>query len=191
MKREDLDAMMRWRPLADPLYQAFDFPHRSATQHIQWFDWRRRDASRRLYSIEDEQKRVIGSLTLREIDGRRSARLGITLGADFVSKGYGSEALSLFLDHYFGSMGFARMVLDVAATNLRAVRAYKTLGFRQVGQHYRSANHPSYRILRQDPIYRHLWRFFRRQGTAYQVLFYDMALTREEWWALSREVSTV
>lgn len=189
MKRGDLDAMMQWRPLADPLYQAFDFPRRSATEHIQWFDWRCRDTSRRLYTVEDEKRRVIGSLTLREIDGRRSARLGITLGADFVSKGYGSEALGLFLDHYFGTMGFAQIVLDVAATNLRAVHAYKSLGFRQVGQHYRSADHPSFRILRQDPIYRHLWRFFRRQGTVHQVLFYDMALTREEWQALSREVS--
>ncbi|MFC2036593.1 GNAT family N-acetyltransferase [Chloroflexota bacterium] len=180
-KTADVDAMMAWRPFADPLYKPFDFPRRSRTEHIRWFEWRSKDASRRLYTVEDEKGQIIASLTLREIDGRRSARLGITMGADFVSRGYGTEALQLFLDHYFGTMGFARLVLDVAATNQRAVRTYLALGFRQVGQHYRPAHHGSYRILWQEPRYRHLHHFFRRQGPVHQVLFYDMGLTREEW----------
>jgi RimJ/RimL family protein N-acetyltransferase len=83
-------------------------------------------------------------------------------------------------------MGFARLVLDVAATNLRAVRAYLSLGFRQVGEHYRPASDPSYRLVRMEPRYHHLLRYFRRYGAGYQVLFYDMALTREEWWALAQ-----
>jgi RimJ/RimL family protein N-acetyltransferase len=177
--------MMRWRAFADPLYQPFDFPRRSKVEHIRWFEWRSKDSNRRLYTVMDENLQVIGSLTLREIDGRRSARLGITIGADFVSQGYGTEALRLFLDYYFVELGFARMVLDVAATNLRAVRTYQALGFGYDSQHYRPASHPSYRTLRQEPRYRHLRRFFRRQGTAHQVLFYDMALTHEEWQAQS------
>jgi diamine N-acetyltransferase len=185
MRRTDLDAMAAWRPLADPLYQPFDFPKRSRSEQLSWFDWRSHDPNRRLYTIEDEQQSVIGSLTLREIDGRRSARLGITIGADFVSQGYGTEALGLFLDYFFTELGFAQMILDVAATNLRALRCYRTLGFREIGQHYRNTSHPSYRILRNDPRYQHLRRFFRRQGTLYQVLFYDMALTREEWQKLN------
>ena len=185
MKKGDVDAMIAWRPFADPLYQPFDFPRRSRGDHVQWFNWRDQDASRRLYAVTNEERQVIASLTLREIDGKRSARLGITVGADYVSKGYGTEALELFLDHFFGSMGFARMILDVAATNLRAVRTYDSLGFRRVGQHYRPASHASYRILRAEPRYHHLRKHFRRQGTQYQVLFYDMALTREEWWRRS------
>lgn len=187
MERADLDAMIKWQPLADPLYQPFDFPQRSKAEHVRWFEWRSQDPSRRLYTVDDEQHNVVGSLTLREIDGKRSARLGITIGADYVSQGYGTEALALFVDYFFDEMGFARMVLDVAATNLRAVRTYLSLGFRQVGQHYRSANEPSYHILQREPRYRHLRHFFRGQGTVTQVLFYDMALTREEWWALRHE----
>ncbi len=173
--------MMKWRPFADPLYQPFDFPRQSRAEHLRWFEWRSKDPSRRLCTIEDEAHRVIGSLTLREINGRKSARLGITIGADSVSQGYGTEALQLFLDHFFGDMGFQQMILDVAATNLRAVRCYLALGFRQVGFHYRTANEPSYRILQEEPQYRHLRRFFRRQGVVTQVMFYDMILTREEW----------
>lgn len=181
MKREDLDAMARWRPFADPMYQPFDFPQQSRAEHYRWFDERIADPTRRLYTIEDEDGQVIGSLTLREIEGRRSARLGITLGADYVSRGYGTEALRIFLDHYFETMGFGQMVLDVAATNQRAVRAYRSLGFRQVGQRFQPANHASYRVLWREPRYRHLRSFFRTEGTLHEVLFYDMALTREEW----------
>jgi RimJ/RimL family protein N-acetyltransferase len=187
MVRADLDQMIAWRPFADPLYKPFDFPKRSKADHIRWFEGRRRDASRRMYVIENERRQVIGSLTLREIDGQGSARLGITIAADFVSQGYGTEALALFLDHYFGEMGFARMVLDVAATNLRAVRTYLSLGFRQVGHHYRPASDESYALIRDDPRYHHLLRFFRRVGAGHQIIFYDMILTREEWQARPRQ----
>ena len=101
--------------------------------------------------------------------------------------GYGTEALRSFLDHFFQEMGFDRLLLDVAATNLRAVRTYRSLGFRQVGQHFQHASHPSYRALREEPRYRHLHRFFRRQGSLTQVLFFDMILTREEWRSLSEK----
>jgi len=185
MERKDLAAMMKWRRFADPLYQPFDFPRQSQAEHLRWFEWRSKDPSRRLCTVEDESHNVIGSLTLREINGRKSARLGITIGADFVSQGYGTEALQLFLDHYFGEMGFQKMVLDVAATNLRAVRCYLALGFRQTGCHYRAATESSYRILQEEPQYRHLRRFFRRQGMVAQVMFYDMVLTSDEWQARS------
>jgi diamine N-acetyltransferase len=181
MKRADVESMMRWRPFADPLYQPFDFPKRSRAEHLRWFEWRSQDSGRRIYTIENERHQVIGSLSLREIDGRRSARLGITIGADYVSQGYGTEALHLFLGYYFDEMGFVQMVLDVAATNLRAVRCYLGLGFRQVGEHYCVASDPSYRIVLQEPRYSHLHGFFRKQGTLTQVLFYDMLLTREDW----------
>lgn len=187
MERADLAAMMKWRRFADPLYQPFDFPRQSHAEHLRWFEWRSKDPSRRLCTIEDESQRVIGSLTLREINGRRSSRLGITLGADFVSQGYGTEALQLFLDYYFGEMGFQRMILDVAATNLRAVRCYLSLGFRQSGSHYRAATEPTYRIVHEEPQYRHLRRFFRRQGVVAQVMFYDMVLTADEWRARCKQ----
>ena len=190
MVRSDVDQMVKWRPAVDPLYKPYDLPRRSKADHLRWFEWRNRDPGRRLYVIENESGFVIGSLTLREIDGRRSARLGITVGADFVSQGYGTEAMRLFIDYYFGAMGFARLILDVCAANLRAVRAYRSLGFRQVSEHYRPAAHNSYAIIRKEPYYRHLRRFFRRQGTAYQVLFYDMVLTHEEWRQQSQEEGT-
>jgi RimJ/RimL family protein N-acetyltransferase len=183
MRRSDMQAMARWRRFADPLYQPFDFPRRSMAETYRWYEWRSQDPNRRLHTIENEDGQVIGSLTLRGIDQKRSARLGITIGADFVSQGYGTEALHLFFDHYFGEMEFTRLVLDVAATNLRAIRAYRSLGFREVGRHYQPASHHSFGIIRQDPHYQHLRPLFQQRGAMWRVLFLDMALTREEWWA--------
>ena len=181
MKRGDLEAMAQWRLMADPLYQPFDMPQHGVAESVRWFNWRNNDPSRRLYTIESEKHEVIGSLTLREIDGRQSARLGITLGADYVSKGYGTEALRVFLDYYFDKMGFEQMVLDVAGTNLRAQHCYQALGFRQIGQHYRRADHKSYHQIAHEPRYQHLRHVFRNDGEDLEVLFYDMALSRNEW----------
>jgi len=181
MKRGDLEAMAQWRPMVDPLYQPFDMPQHSMAENVRWFNWRSNDPSRRLYTIENERHQVIGSLTLREIDGRYSSRLGITLGADYVSQGYGSEALRVFLDYYFDKMGFERMVLDVSGTNLRAQRCYQALGFRHISQHYRRADHKSYYQIAHEPRYQHLHHVFRNDGDDLEVLFYDMALTRDEW----------
>jgi RimJ/RimL family protein N-acetyltransferase len=181
MRREDVDAMMRWRPVVDPAYQPFDFPQRSRSEHLAWFNDRVNDATRRLYVIEGQASQVIGSLTLREIDGSHSARLGITLGADFLSQGLGTEALRMFLHHFFGTLGFSRMDLDVATTNLRALRCYQSLGFREVGRHWEAAVHPSYRILAQEVRYQHLRCCFRRTGMSLEVQFLDMALTKPDW----------
>ena len=183
MKQGDVEAMAQWRPMADPLYQPFDMPQHSVAENVRWFNWRNNDPFRRLYTIENERHEVIGSLTLREIDGRRSARLGITLGADYVSQGYGTEALQVFLDYYFEKLGFEQIVLDVAGTNLRAQRCYRALGFRQIGQHYRRADHKSYYQIAHEPRYQHLQAVFRSAGDDLEVLFYDMALTHDEWQA--------
>jgi len=181
MRRDDIDAMMRWRPSADPVYQPFDFPKRSQTEHYAWFSDRARDPARLLCTVESCSGQVIGSLTLREMVCPQSARLGITLGADHLSQGLGTEALRLFLDHYFERMGFARLDLDVATTNLRAIRCYLSLGFRETSRHWEIACHPSYRALALEAQYRHFRGCFRRQGTALEVQFLDMALTKADW----------
>jgi RimJ/RimL family protein N-acetyltransferase len=180
MRHEDLEAMAHWRPMADPIYQPFDLPQRSLPEHLVWFDDRVHDPTRRLFVVENEPGQLIGSLTLRDIRSMHSARLGITLGADFVSRGYGTDALRTFLEAFFGAMGFFQMDLDVAAINRRALRCYRSLGFREVGRHYEAAYHPSYQVLVREARYRHLRPCFRRLGAAVQVLFYDMVLRRQE-----------
>lgn len=181
----DLSAMAAWRPFDDPLMADANWPQRSPDELRRWYACVRKDERRLLYTILDESRRVVGLLTLREIQGRHSARLGITLGADYVNRGYGSEALHLFLDYFFDELGFEKMVLDVAAHNRRAVRLYRKLGFKTIARRKKSPG-MSLSFLR-DPAYADFRRFFPRDWLGRRrLLYYEMELSRDGWKEVKR-----
>ena len=139
-------------------------------------------SQRYAWAIDDQQNRMVGRISLREIDTRRgSARLGISLSQTHVGQGLGTEALTLFLDYYFGPLGYMTMNLDVAAINKRAVRCYERLGFAYVESEWRSAgNDPSLRLL-EDPHFADAVPHFRRGRYETLVEFYEMSLNRADW----------
>jgi diamine N-acetyltransferase len=182
MTRADLSQMAAWHPFEDPLYLDANWPIRSAEELDRWYAAASRSSDRLLYAVANESGRIIGSITLREMDDRRSARLGITIGADFVNQGYGTEALTLFVDSYFQEMGFQKLVLDVAGSNQRAIRVYRKLGFQVVGEQERPMGRAKKRSFLQNPAFSHLGRFFRRDWLGrWWELCYDMQLTRQDW----------
>jgi RimJ/RimL family protein N-acetyltransferase len=177
----DLDIMSAWPACQDPLYRLFDWPRRSTMENEIWFSGMVDDKTRLYYGVEDEFRNVIGRISLREIWGRHSARLGIGLGTEYVSQGYGTEALRLFLHHYFDDLGFERMVLDVSAINIRAVRCYERCGFRYVGSHYEYMGTDEDLAFLKEERYQHLRRFFRRKSQRNSALSYDMVLEKVDW----------
>jgi RimJ/RimL family protein N-acetyltransferase len=104
--------------------------------------------------------------------------LGIDLHPDFLSQGYGTESLGVFLHHYFDDLRFDRMLLSVAAHNVRARRCYESLGFVTVGSHWDAHIGPD--VTGQPPFsgVRHL---FRRGPLGLESLFYDMRLEAAQW----------
>lgn len=80
--------------------------------------------------------RLIGSCAFSQLDGENgSALFHITIGEkDAWGRGYGSEATQLMLDHAFGSLGLHRISLAVFEFNERAIRAYRSVGFRIEGR---------------------------------------------------------
>ena len=98
MVSDDVDQMAAWRPFTDPLNSLWNSSSRSSDNYIR-FQTQADDPSRRWYAIEDLAGRLIGRLSLRQINRRKSARLGITLGADYVSQGYGTDAIRTETDH--------------------------------------------------------------------------------------------
>jgi diamine N-acetyltransferase len=182
LTRADLDHMAAWRPFDDSLHTDANWARRPPDELDRWYTRYSTDSRRRLYTVTDEAGQVIGSITLREIDGRSSARLGITLGADFVDQGYGSEALALFLDYFFARLGFKKMVLDVVGYNQRAIRVYEKLGFERVGQRKRSVERREALAAFKELRHADARRFFRRDLLGrYWLLCHEMELTREDW----------
>jgi RimJ/RimL family protein N-acetyltransferase len=182
LTRADLDAMAAWRPFDDPLFEEANWMYHSPQKLERWYAHYSQDPRRLLYAIVGGGEQLVGCLTLREIDGRRSARLGITLGADFVDQGYGTEALALFLGYFFEELGFQKMVLDVAAYNRRAMRVYERLHFEKVGQRERPAGSRKALAFLREPRYAEVRRFFRRDWLGRRrLLCYEMELPRERW----------
>lgn len=183
LTRQDLDDPLAWLPSRDPLYQLFDWPPRSAEQNDLWFSQLMRDGRRVYYAVENEQRCLIGRISLREILWQCSARLGIGFGARFVGQGYGSESLRVFLRYYFLDLGFERMFLDVAAANERAIRCYQRCGFKMDGSHYADLESDDDLSFLRSPAYRRLAPFFIISRRRKQMLSYDMVLEKRDWLA--------
>jgi RimJ/RimL family protein N-acetyltransferase len=183
LRERDLDVMSAWPPFQDPLYKLFDWPQRTPEENGLWYSGLAGDRGRIYYAVENEYHDLIGRISLREIDGHRSARLGIGFGREFVNQGYGTESLCVFLAYYFGDLGFEQMVLDVAAINRRAIRCYERCGFKYVGSHYVYAGTDEDVAFLNEERYQHLKRFFRKRGYRSWMLSYDMLLEKKDWLA--------
>jgi len=73
----------------------------------------------------------VGNCGFHQLDWRnRSAELGIFIGEkSYWSQGYGSEVMSMLLEHGFATLNLNRIYLRVFADNLRAIRSYEKSGF--------------------------------------------------------------
>lgn len=137
-----------------------------------------------VWAVQNTDQKLIGRISLREVEHwRLRARLGISMAAPYVGRGFGTEALRLFLDYFFGSFGYVTMRLDVAAFNVRAIRCYENLGFRHIAHEWRNAGDvPGIDIL-DDPSYDTMASCFRREPNKTWVKFLEMELMKAEWLA--------
>lgn len=181
LEREDLDRRQAWKPFNDPLHLIWDMPPCSAPENDCWFATMT-DGKRRLaYGVEDRFGKLIGMLSLREISWGHSARLGIAFAPTHVGRGYGTESLRLFLPYAFLTLGLERIVLDVAAANVRAVRCYRKVGFRRVGTFWQQVDGYVDPGLFDSPEYASLRPLFRWSWGRTETLYYDMELRRADW----------
>jgi len=179
-QRADTLMQERWPRYSEPFSSLWNIPrpYQPGQDDHQW------TGTNEAWAVDLRSGPLIGRISLREIDRRwQSARLGISLAQPYVGQGLGGESLRLFLAYYFGSLGYQRMVLDVAAFNLRAVRCYQRLGFVGIGSEWRHiGNEPVLKLL-DEQQYQHLAPYFRRNRFDAQVEFYEMELTRDAWLA--------
>lgn len=83
----------------------------------------------------DEDK-LIGTVGLESINHlHREATLGIFIGdKDYLSKGYGTEAIKLILDYGFNYMNLNNIKLNLMEFNERALKCYIKCGFKEYGR---------------------------------------------------------
>jgi RimJ/RimL family protein N-acetyltransferase len=94
-------------------------------------------ALQRVFVIEEEQGRAIGTCSLRRLGspGEGLAQLGIMIGERSAQgQGYGTSAMRALLEYGFGEMGLREVRLSCHAANRAAVQCYRKVGF-QPSQH--------------------------------------------------------
>ncbi len=166
-QRTDLEAMAAWAPFTDPLDRVWNWPQQlraNGTLDL-FFVSQASDPARAAWTIlerGEHRMQVAGLLQLKQIrQAEKSAELGIALGASWIGRGYGREALAAFLPAYFGALKFDVLRLEVSLANTRARRLYEALGFGESSRFWRYAGTvEEYRFL-DAPAYRDLRSYFR------------------------------
>jgi len=177
--RSDVDAWQAWPDYDEQLLVGTSPRRMSPDQRARWFDDITQRQRQIPFAIDDERGEMIGRIFLRHVRREeRSAVLGIDLHPAFLGQGYGTESLGAFLHHFFDDMGFERMLLSVAAHNVRARRCYESLGFVTVGSHWDAHLGPD---VTGDSTFADVRHLFRRGPLGLESLFYDMRLDRRDW----------
>lgn len=129
--RADVDKMLLWGKHEDPVFLHYNFPNLSEQERDLWYRIKAKDLRRKCFTIEDVEDNLIGYIALRDIKFlRRESEMGIVFDPNKLNKGYGTDALSSFLDLYFNVLKMKRLNLKVAKFNIRAFRCYEKCGFK-------------------------------------------------------------
>jgi RimJ/RimL family protein N-acetyltransferase len=177
--RADVDAWQEWPDYPERLLVGTSPRRMTPDQRTRWFEDITQRQRQIPFAVEDETGFMIGRIFLRHVRREEcSAVLGIDLHADFLGQGLGTESLAAFLHHFFDDLAFERMLLSVAAHNVRARRCYESLGFTTVGSRWDAHIGPDVSNDTNSALVRHQ---FRRGPLGLESLFYDMRLERAEW----------
>jgi RimJ/RimL family protein N-acetyltransferase len=96
----------------------------------------------------------LGNCSLNNVDNiNQTATLGIFIGdKEYLSKGYGTEAMELLLDYGFNALNLQNIMLEVFDYNKRAIKAYEKVGFKVIGKRRQAKffNNKRYDIIFMD-----------------------------------------
>ena len=96
------------------------------------------------FAIEtlDDPPVLVGNIGLWGARAKdRCGTIGIALGRQYIGRGYGTDAMRVILGYGFREMGLHRIQLGVYAYNQRAIRSYRSAGFREEGRRREVAYH--------------------------------------------------
>ena len=139
---DDSAALFRW--VNDVKSASLDVAYRpvDGVAFNAWLGTFATDTSKVLFVIRKRNNPApCGYIQITNIHAvHRSADIGIRIGSDEDrGRGLGKAALKLAVDYAWNHLNLQRIQLTVLATNLRAVRAYKAVGFEEEGRFRRAA----------------------------------------------------
>lgn len=138
LEKGDLPKLNAWRNdkrLLDLLGNNFLFI--SSAVDAAWFEnyISNRDKAVRLAIVVADSNEYIGNVNLTSLHPvNRSAEFSILIGEEaYWSKGLGSIATRMMLEHGFNDRGLNRIYLTLLKDNTRALKLYEKMGFKVEG----------------------------------------------------------
>jgi len=134
----DIEALYKYKnnPIIAGMLAGFSTGYSSA-DITDWIEHHRQCKDEVVWAIADaETDLCFGHVGLYQIDFRiRMAQFGIMIGnPDLWGKGLGRAFTAFALDYGFDQLNLNRIHLTVVPTNERALRLYRSLGFREEGR---------------------------------------------------------
>lgn len=138
--REDVPTYLHW--ITDPELNIFLLDYGKVCtleQEYAWYDDVVAKAGSRMVHMDirlPEDQKLIGNCSLFDINRTEgTAEVGILIGEkEYLSKGYGSEALYLLCRYGFDKLNLHSILLRHLSINARGDKAYRKIGFREFGR---------------------------------------------------------
>lgn len=133
LEYEDAYGVKEWTNFDSPLFSGYNYGNFTDPEVRFWYSSITGPRKRYFAVKRKEDDLFIGFMGLKSYNiVLKTAKLGIVFDANFVSQGYGYEAMKILLDYYFEDLKFRELYLDVNDFNTRAINLYKKLGFVEV-----------------------------------------------------------
>ena len=149
ISESDTDNIVRWRN-KKIVQDNFIFREKFTPEmHNHWLNSKVKSGEVIQYIMLDEIGKPFGSVYYRDIDAiSKTAEFGIFIGEeDHISKGYGQEAMRLFIDFGINELGLMKIDLRVIESNDRAYHMYEKMGFKVISRQ-QQISQPSGEILK-------------------------------------------
>ncbi len=131
---DDLPYTLAWRN-QDDVRKWFKYNGSvTAEQHLAWFEKYRVNADDFVFMVEHrENQERLGQVAIYDVDGvRRQAEVGRFIVAPAaIGRGFMTQAMQALATCATQQLGLSRLFLEVFAHNLRAIRLYERVGYKQ------------------------------------------------------------
>lgn len=81
------------------------------------------------YLIFDDSDNPVGEISFHDLDNKMTAQFNVKVAAPEQGKGYGREAMGIFMSYFFNSIGGQELVDDVGLKNEAGQQALLRFGF--------------------------------------------------------------
>ncbi len=181
LERRDIDKMINWGKHKDPKFLHYNFPYLTEEERDIWYKFKTKKINKKCFAVDDMNGDLIGYISLRDIKFfKRESELGIVFDPNILGKGYGTDALTAFLDLYFNQLKMKTMILRVAKFNERAIRCYEKCGFKITDEYISEFEEQCMNTKTKNNIVEKS-RHFTIESGILKTVYLAMKITKEEY----------